>query len=123
MFQCAGCSKNLHYNCAENYLEQNLMEVSNKSFTDFYCVECSSKNEYDCVMPQINKKNKENINKNIKEKNELLNKISVLAFDGLTCDGSHHKQFYLSEIFKLLYNDEINNQIEKLWGIEDAIPP
>ena len=52
---------------------------------------------------------------------DSINKIRNLILEGLTTDGSHHKQWYLEELLKFFCRDigELRNKYE--W--EDGIAP
>lgn len=54
------------------------------------------------------------------QRKNAITKIRELAEDGLCTDGSHHKQWYLEEIFKLA-GGEIDN--EMAMSIEEGIAP
>lgn len=53
-------------------------------------------------------------------KKSLREEIRLLAEDGIYTDGSHHKQWYLTEIFKLV-GGEINDEMKM--STEEGIAP
>ncbi len=53
-------------------------------------------------------------------KAKIIAKIREFAEDGLCTDGSHHKQWFLQEIFKLS-GGEIDEEMEG--SIEEGIAP
>lgn len=53
-------------------------------------------------------------------KKSLRKEIRLLAEDGIYIDGSHHKQWYLTEIFKLV-GGKISEEMEM--STEEGIAP
>lgn len=52
-----------------------------------------------------------------------LNKIVNYLFEALSTDGSHHKQWYLEEILKMLINNKIFETSKKNWEWEEGVAP
>lgn len=50
------------------------------------------------------------------------NRIIELLKDGLQTDGSHHKQWYLNEVLKLI-NTDIAKDVEMHWTHDKGIAP
>jgi hypothetical protein len=50
------------------------------------------------------------------------NRIIELLKDGLQTDGSHHKQWYLNEVLKLI-NADIAKDVEMHWTHDKGIAP
>ena len=48
--------------------------------------------------------------------------IKELLCKGLSYDGGHHKQYYLEEIFKLIFNIEEFEDFKKVNDWDDGIP-
>jgi len=50
------------------------------------------------------------------------NRVIELLKDGLQTDGSHHKQWYLNEVLKLI-NPDIAKDVEMHWTHDAGIAP
>ena len=50
------------------------------------------------------------------------NRVIELLKDGLQTDGSHHKQWYLNEVLKLI-NADIAKDVEMHWTHDKGIAP
>lgn len=48
--------------------------------------------------------------------------IKELLCEGLSYDGGHHKQYYLEEVFKLIFGIEEFKDFKKANYLDDGIP-
>jgi hypothetical protein len=53
---------------------------------------------------------------------EKLGKISVLALQGLCCDGSHHKQWFLERILEITDGTKAVEEIQDQTGEKGVAP-